>query len=119
MNGFQMNGRVVGMLQNRERVSRILKILSSDPQKQSIVVELLLMKKTQARLQQRCVSVGSGMMNDDNNDLWQDNIKKMLEKADKLGRHGVSTGTIKSFFNAHTDDQYQAAMKQLDGNDKS
>ena len=46
----------------------------------------------------------------------QDNIKKMLEKADKLGRHGVSTGTIKSFFNAHTDDQYQAAMKQLDGN---
>ena len=38
MNGFQMNGRVV------------------DPQKQSIVVELLLMKKTQARLQQRCVS---------------------------------------------------------------
>ena len=43
----------------------------------------------------------------------------MLEKADKLGRHGVSTGTIKSFFNAHTDDQYQAAMKQLDGNDKS
>ena len=39
----------------------------------------------------------------------------MLEKADKLGRHGVSTGTIKSFFNAHTDDQYQAAMKQLDG----
>ena len=45
----------------------------------------------------------------------QDNIKKMLEKADKLGRHGVSTGTIKSFFNAHTDDQYQAAMKQLDG----
>ena len=39
MNGFQMNGRVV------------------DPQKQSIVVELLLMKKTQARLQQRCVSI--------------------------------------------------------------
>ena len=38
MNGFQMNGRVV------------------DPQKQSIIVELLLMKKTQARLQQRVVS---------------------------------------------------------------
>ena len=37
MNGFQMNGRVV------------------DPQKQSIIVELLLMKKTQARLQQRVV----------------------------------------------------------------
>jgi hypothetical protein len=38
MNGFQMNGRVV------------------DPQKQSVIVELLLMKKTQARLQQKCVS---------------------------------------------------------------
>jgi hypothetical protein len=37
MNGFQMNGRVV------------------DPQKQSVIVELLLMKKTQARLQQKCV----------------------------------------------------------------
>ena len=39
MNGFQMNGRVV------------------DPQKQSVIVELLLMKKTQARLQQKVVSV--------------------------------------------------------------
>ena len=38
MNGFQMNGRVV------------------DPQKQSVIVELLLMKKTQARLQQKVVS---------------------------------------------------------------
>lgn len=38
LNGFQMNGRVV------------------DPQKQSVVVELLLMKKTQARLQTKCVS---------------------------------------------------------------
>jgi len=38
MNGFQMNGRVV------------------DPQKQSVIVELLLMKKTQARLQQKCVT---------------------------------------------------------------
>lgn len=38
MNGFQMNGRNV------------------DPQKQSVVVELLLMKKTQARLQQKCVN---------------------------------------------------------------
>ena len=37
MNGFQMNGRTV------------------DPQKQSVIVELLLLKKTQARLQQKCV----------------------------------------------------------------
>jgi len=79
MNGFQMNGRQV------------------DPQKQSIVVELLLMKKTQARLQQRC-----------------DNMKKMLEKADQLHRSGVSCSTIKSFFNAHTDEQLHNAMKQLE-----
>ena len=39
----------------------------------------------------------------------------MLEKADKLNRSGVSTGTIKSFFNAHSDEQFNAAMKQLDG----
>ena len=39
----------------------------------------------------------------------------MLEKADKLGRSGVSTGTIKSFFNAHSDEQFNTAMKQLDG----
>merc|ERR1719400_1838343 len=82
MNGFQMNGRQV------------------DPQKQSIVVELLLMKKTQARLQQRC-----------------DNMKKMLEKADQLHRSGVSCSTIKSFFNAHTDEQLHNAMKQLEAED--
>ena len=69
-----------------------------DPQKQSIVVELLLMKKTQARLQQRC-----------------DNMKKMLEKADQLHRSGVSCATIKSFFNAHTEEQVANAMKQLEG----
>ena len=76
------------------------------------------MKKTQARLQQRCVSkeIKINQHVEININYAQDNIKKMLEKADKLGRHGVSTGTIKSFFNAHTDDQYQAAMKQLDGN---
>ncbi len=38
MNGLQVNGRVV------------------DPQKQSVIVELLLMKKTQARLQQKSVN---------------------------------------------------------------
>ena len=42
----------------------------------------------------------------------------MLEKADKLNRSGVSTGTIKSFFNAHSDEQFNAAMKQLDGKKK-
>merc|ERR1719226_157129 len=79
MNGFQMNGRVV------------------DPQKQSIVVELLLMKKTQARLQQKV-----------------DGIKKMLEKADQLNHPRISTSVIKSVFSASTDDQMRHAMKQLE-----
>ena len=66
MNGFQMNGRVV------------------DPQKQSIVVELLLMKKTQARLQQRCVSI-----------LYFSVIKKVstgcLKKMSFLGKIAITT----------------------------
>ena len=100
MNGFQMNGRVV------------------DPQKQSIVVELLLMKKTQARLQQRCVSnLNSNNFHHTKN--IQDNMKKMLEKAEKLGRSGVSCSTIKSFFNAHPDEQFTNAMKQLEGKNEA
>ena len=39
----------------------------------------------------------------------------MLEKAEKLGRSGVSCSTIKSFFNAHTEEQVANAMKQLEG----
>eukprot|EP00095_Tigriopus_kingsejongensis_P011917 maker-scaffold507_size152468-snap-gene-0.36 protein:Tk11917 transcript:maker-scaffold507_size152468-snap-gene-0.36-mRNA-1 annotation:"kinesin-like protein kif28p-like" len=81
MNGFQMNGRVV------------------DPQKQSVVVELLLMKKTQARLQQKC-----------------DHVKKMLERAEALNRPRVSTHVVKAVFSANTDDQYKQAMKALEGN---
>ena len=42
-------------------------------------------------------------------------MKKMLEKAEKMGKSGVSCSTIKSFFNAHTDDQLNNAMKQLEG----
>ncbi|KAH9413825.1 hypothetical protein DERP_009423 [Dermatophagoides pteronyssinus] len=48
MNGFKMNGRVI------------------DPNKQSIIVELLLLKKQQARMHQRI-----------------DNIKKLIEIAEK------------------------------------
>jgi hypothetical protein len=47
--------------------------------------------------------------------MMQENLKKMLEKAETLGRHGVSTKTIKLFFNASTDDQLSSAMKQLEG----
>ena len=46
---------------------------------------------------------------------YQDNMKKMLEKAEKLGKRGASCSTIKSFFNAHTDEQFTNAMKQLEG----
>ena len=42
-------------------------------------------------------------------------MKKMLEKADQLHRSGVSCATIKSFFNAHTEEQVANAMKQLEG----
>ena len=45
MNGFQMNGRVV------------------EPQKQSMLVELLLMRKTQTKLQQKCVSHSHNIFN--------------------------------------------------------
>jgi len=81
MGGFQMNGRVV------------------DPQKQSVIVELLLMKKSQARLQQKC-----------------DNMKKMLERAEQLQRGRISTNVIKTFYSANSDDQIKTAMKQLEGN---
>lgn len=45
MNGFRMNGRVI------------------DPNKQSIIVELLLMKKQQARMHQRIVMRSVWLMN--------------------------------------------------------
>merc|ERR1712241_1489878 len=64
-----------------------------DPQKQSVIVELLLMKKTQARLQQK-----------------SDNVKKMLERADQLQRGRISTHVVKAIF----DEQFAAAMKQLE-----
>merc|ERR1712156_929035 len=79
-NAIQMNGRIV------------------DPQKQSVIVELLLMKKTQARLQQKC-----------------DGIKKMLERANELNHNRISTDVIKSIFSASNDDQLRSAMKQLEG----
>jgi len=80
MNGFQMNGRVV------------------DPQKQSIIVELLLMKKTQARLQQRV-----------------DGIRKLLQHADKMARHRVPVDLLKRTMDAQTASQVDKCIKELEG----
>ncbi|XP_037069265.1 kinesin-like protein KIF28P isoform X2 [Pollicipes pollicipes] len=80
MNGFQMNGRVV------------------DPQKQSIIVELLLMKKTQARLQQRV-----------------DGIRKLLQHADKMARHRVPVDLLKRAMDAQSPAQVDKCIRELEG----
>ncbi|KAK8752734.1 hypothetical protein OTU49_007370, partial [Cherax quadricarinatus] len=78
MNGFQMNGRVV------------------DPQKQSIIVELLLMKKTQARLQQKV-----------------DSIRKLVKEAENISRVRVSTSLLKEVLNANTPEQADLSIRKL------
>ncbi|KAF7495667.1 Kinesin-like protein KIF28P [Sarcoptes scabiei] len=60
MNGFKMNGRVI------------------DPNKQSVIVELLLLKKQQARMHQRI-----------------DNIKKLIEIAEKQRRKMIPIDILK------------------------
>jgi hypothetical protein len=47
--------------------------------------------------------------------VLQDNIKKMLEKAESLHRGRISTPVIKAIFSANTEDQINTAMKQLEG----
>jgi len=81
MNGFQMNGRVV------------------DPQKQSVIVELLLLKKTQARLQQKC-----------------DFVKKLLDRAEERNRGKIPTATLKAIFTATNEDQVAMQLKRFEGN---
>ena len=46
----------------------------------------------------------------------QDNMKKMLERAEQLQRGRISTNVIKTFYSANSDDQIKTAMKQLEGN---
>ena len=50
-------------------------------------------------------------------DSWgfQDNVKKMLERADQLQRGKISTHVVKAIFAANSDEQFVAAMKQLEG----
>jgi hypothetical protein len=45
----------------------------------------------------------------------QDYVKKMLDRADQLNRTRVSTKVLKAAFGASTDEQFHAAMKQLEG----
>ncbi|XP_047482876.1 kinesin-like protein KIF28P isoform X3 [Penaeus chinensis] len=81
MNGFQMNGRVV------------------DPQKQSIIVELLLMKKTQARLQQKV-----------------DSIRKLVKEAENISKVRVSTSLLKEVLQASTPEQADLIIRKITGN---
>jgi len=81
MNGFQMNGRVV------------------EPQKQSMLVELLLMRKTQTKLQQKC-----------------DFVKKLLERAEERGKNKIPTTVLKSIFTATNEDQVAMTLKKFEGN---
>ncbi|XP_071522909.1 LOW QUALITY PROTEIN: kinesin-like protein KIF28P [Panulirus ornatus] len=80
MNGFQMGGRVV------------------DPQKQSIIVELLLMKKTQARLQQKV-----------------DSIRKLIKEAENISRVRVSTSLLKEVMQASSPEQADLLIRKLSG----
>ncbi len=45
----------------------------------------------------------------------QDHVKKMLDKAEQMNRGRISTNVIKAIFSANTDEQFAAAMKQLEG----
>lgn len=79
MGGFKMNGRVI------------------DPNKQSIIVELLLMKKQQARMHQRIVSLESNrcLCLIRNSSVCQDNIKKLIDISEKQKRRFVSVDILK------------------------
>nr|XP_053626423.1 kinesin-like protein KIF28P [Cherax quadricarinatus] len=67
-----------------------------DPQKQSIIVELLLMKKTQARLQQKV-----------------DSIRKLVKEAENISRVRVSTSLLKEVLNANTPEQADLSIRKL------
>ncbi len=47
--------------------------------------------------------------------FFQDHVKKMLDRADSLQRGRISTHVVKAIFAANTDEQFAAAMKQLEG----
>ena len=104
MNGFQMNGRVV------------------EPQKQSMLVELLLMRKTQTKLQQKCVSHSHNIFNHEKESggfflgNLQDFVKKLLERAEERGKNKIPTTVLKSIFTATNEDQVAMTLKKFEGN---
>ncbi|CAG0919052.1 unnamed protein product [Notodromas monacha] len=82
MNGFEMNGRDV------------------DPQKQGVIVELLLLKKTQAKLQCKV-----------------DNVKQLLEHCDNQNRVKVPVSTLKDVFNANSPEATNKLLSALPGDE--
>ncbi|XP_076324558.1 kinesin-like protein KIF28 isoform X2 [Tachypleus tridentatus] len=80
--GFRINGRMV------------------DPNKQSIIVELLLMKKQQARQQQRL-----------------ENIKKFIDIAEQQKRRSVPLYLVKDLMSASTHEAAEPILAQLSAED--
>ncbi|XP_074602251.1 kinesin-like protein KIF28 [Brevipalpus obovatus] len=78
MQGFKMNGRNV------------------DPNKQSIIVELLLMKKQQARQQQRI-----------------ENIRKLVDVFEHFGRSKIPVNLVKELISTTTPDSAQQIISQI------
>ncbi|XP_018021653.1 kinesin-like protein KIF28P isoform X2 [Hyalella azteca] len=71
-----------------------------DPNKQSMVVELLMMKKTQARLQQKI-----------------DAVRKLVKEAEMVSCVKVSTSALKDVLNSSSSNQAdQIIRKHLQGN---
>ncbi|XP_054154280.1 kinesin-like protein KIF28P [Oppia nitens] len=78
MTGFKMNGRIV------------------DPNKQSIIVELLLMKKQQARQQQRI-----------------ENIRRLVEMAENCRKKKISVQLVKDLLFTTTPEMADALINQV------
>ncbi|CAG2180623.1 unnamed protein product, partial [Oppiella nova] len=83
MQGFKMNGRVV------------------DPNKQSIIVELLLMKKQQSRQQQRI-----------------ENIRRLVETAEKYRKRKISVQLVKDLLFTTTPEMADALIQQVPEDDQ-
>ncbi|GAB6032098.1 hypothetical protein CHUAL_010462 [Chamberlinius hualienensis] len=84
MNGFNMDGRMV------------------DPNKQSVVVELLLLKKHQQRMQ-----------------LKLDGCRKMVEIAQNLGCKSLPLGLLRDVISAQNGMAIEKAIAQLEGVSKT
>lgn len=96
MNGFKMNGRVI------------------DPNKQSIIVELLLMKKQQARMHQRIVKKVVVLKCTINLVfIVQDNIKKLIDIAEKQKRRLIPVPLLKELIFTTTSESADSILSQM------